>query len=46
MIVLLSGFFAGEGSDGSLDPPGTWDGFNRIVVENEDGSWVCTDWGY
>ncbi|MBQ3938547.1 MAG: hypothetical protein II724_04295 [Clostridia bacterium] len=46
MMILVSSFEVAEhGADLSLDP-GTWTGWQWILVQQEDGSWVLVDSGY
>lgn len=46
-IVLLSSFNVdSSGGDGSLDPNGTYDGWNWILVRTNGGRWQHVDHGY
>ncbi|MCD8144966.1 MAG: hypothetical protein LUD79_06470 [Oscillospiraceae bacterium] len=47
IIVILSSFDVdSSGGDGSLNPDSTYDNWNWVLVQDDDGNWVHLDHGY
>lgn len=46
-IILVSSFEVGpEGSNGSLNPDSTYNGWQWILTRDKGGSWALQTWGY